>query len=53
MSTFLCNPPEKGVDSAVWITKGVPSVDFDHNAPLDLDDPKIYRLSLPESQSGR
>ncbi len=35
--------PEKGVDSAVWITKGVPSVDFDHNAPLDLDEPKTYR----------
>ncbi len=35
--------PEKGSDSAIWITKGVPSVDPDCNAPLDLVEPGIYR----------
>lgn len=34
----------KKVDSALWITKGVSSVDLDHSGdPLDLDAPKFYR----------
>jgi len=35
---------KKGIDSALWITKAVPSVDLDYSDdPLALDAPKIYR----------
>lgn len=35
---------EKRVDSAIWITRGIPTIDEDeHDVPLELSEPRSYR----------